>query len=95
MGNSRNDEEFMEHFRYLISELYRVTIPGRLVSFHCMDIPAMKSRDGFIGIKDFSGSLLRMFINNNFIYQSKTVIWQDPLESLQGLKLWGFPQRNL
>lgn len=43
MGNSKDDEEFWNHFKFLIDELYRVTIPGRLVSFHCMDIPAMKS----------------------------------------------------
>ncbi|ABO49727.1 DNA methylase N-4/N-6 domain protein [Desulforamulus reducens MI-1] len=95
MGNSRNDEEFMEHFRYLISELYRVTIPGRLVSFHCMDIPAMKSRDGFIGIKDFSGSLLRMFINNNFIYHSKTVIWKDPLVEATRTKALGLLHKQI
>ena len=53
MGNCKNDEEFYEHFKYLAAELYRVTMPGRLLSFHCMDLPKMKERDGVIGLKDF------------------------------------------
>ena len=64
MGNCKDDEEFMIHFKFLISELYRVLMPGRLVSFHCMDIPAMKQKDGYIGLKDFPGELIRLFIDD-------------------------------
>lgn len=64
MGNSRSKTEFYEHFKFVISELYRIMMPGRLVSFHCMDIPAMKERDGFIGLYDFPGELIRMFIDD-------------------------------
>ena len=61
MGNSKNDEEFYNHFAYLVKELYRVTMPGRLLSFHCMNIPLMKQKDGVIGIKDFRGQLIKLF----------------------------------
>jgi len=79
MGNSKNYDEFFEHFDYLIKDLNRIIKPGRLVSMHCMDIPAMKSRDGYIGLKDFSGDLIRHFQDAGFIYHSRTTIWKDPL----------------
>lgn len=78
MGNS-TDDEFYDHFEYLIPELYRVTMPGRLLSFHCSDIPAMKERDGYMGLKDFPGMLLRKFEKEGFIYHSRVTIWKDPL----------------
>ena len=59
MGNSKDDEEFFMHFGYLVDNLFRLTKPGRIVAFHCMNIPAMKERDGYIGIKDFRGDLIR------------------------------------
>lgn len=95
LGNSRNDGEFFEHFKYLIRELYRVTIPGRLVSFHCMDIPAMKSRDGFIGLKDFPGDLLRMFLAADFIYHSRVAIWKDPLIEATRTKALGLMHKQI
>lgn len=51
MGNSKGDDEFFHHFEFLVKELYRVTMPGRLLSFHCMNIPMMKERDGVIGLR--------------------------------------------
>lgn len=95
LGNSRNDGEFYGHFKYLINELYRVTIPGRLVSFHCMDIPAMKSRDGFIGLKDFPGDLLRQFESRGFIYHSKATIWKDPLIEATRTKALGLMHKQV
>jgi len=79
MGNSKNYDEFFEHFNYLIGEMNRIIKPGRLVSIHCIDIPAMKSRDGYIGLKDFPGDIIRYFEKNDFIYHSRTTIWKDPL----------------
>jgi len=61
LGNCRTHSEFYEHFKFLIAELYRVTMPGRLLSFHCMNLPSSKERDGVIGILDFRGDLIRMF----------------------------------
>ncbi|MEW5952653.1 MAG: DNA methyltransferase [Bacillota bacterium] len=95
LGNSRGDDEFYQHFQFLIRELYRVTIPGRLVSFHCMDIPAMKSRDGYIGLKDFPGDLLRMFLKYGFIYHSKATIWKDPLVEAIRTKALGLMHKQV
>ena len=89
MGNSKTDEEFAAHFRYLVDELYRVIMPGRLVSFHCMNLPTSKERDGFIGIKDFRGDLIRMFQDAGFIYHSEVTIWKDPVTAMQRTKAIG------
>jgi hypothetical protein len=89
MGNSKTDEEFAEHFRYLVDELYRVLMPGRIVSFHCMNLPTSKERDGHIGIKDFRGDLIRMFQDAGFIYHSEVTIWKDPVTAMQRTKAIG------
>ena len=95
MGNSKDDKEFDLHFSFLVPELYRVLLPGRLLSFHCMDIPAMKERDGYIGLKDFPGDLLRMFQREGFIYHSKVTIWKDPLTEATRTKALGLMHKQL
>lgn len=89
LGNCRNDDEFAEHFGYLVPELYRVTKPGRLLSFHCMLLPAMKERDGYIGLKDFRGDLIRIFENAGWIFHSEVTIWKDPVTEMQRTKAIG------
>ena len=89
MGNCKTDEEFAEHFAYLIPELYRVTAPGRLLSFHCMNLPTTKERDGYIGIRDFRGDLIREFQKVGFIYHSEVCIWKDPVTAMQRTKALG------
>ena len=89
MGNSKTDEEFAEHFKFLVRELYRVTMPGRLVSFHCMNLPASKERDGFIGLKDFRGELIRAFQDEGFVFHSEVTIWKDPVTAMQRTKAIG------
>lgn len=79
MGNCKSQAEFIKHFKFLIKELYRVLKPGRLVSFHCMNLPTVKSRDGFIGIDDFRGDLIRAFVECGFIYHSEVCIWKNPV----------------
>lgn len=79
MGNSGSYDEFFVHMKFLIKELHRVLKPGRLLSFHCMDIPLMKERDGVIGLRDFPGHLIQTFIDEGFIYHGKHIIWKDPL----------------
>ena len=61
MGNCTDSDEFFEHFGFLIRELYRVLKPGRLCSVHCMNMPSSKAHDGFIGVKDFRGDIIRAF----------------------------------
>lgn len=95
MGNSRDDAQFAEHFRFLVKELYRVTQAGRIVAFHCMNVPAMKERDGYIGIKDFRGDLIRMFQQEGFIFHSEHVIWKDPLIEATRTKAIGLMHKQL
>lgn len=95
MGNSRNAEEFQTHFDFLINELARITMPGRLVSVHCMNIPAMKSRDGYIGIKDFRGDIIRQFVAKGFIYHSEVCIWKNPVTEMQRTKAIGLLHKQI
>lgn len=95
MGNSRNDDEFQKHFLYLIQELYRAIMPGRLVSVHCMNLPAMKSRDGFIGIKDFRGDIIRQFTDTGFIFHSEVTIWKNPVTEMQRTKALGLLHKQI
>ena len=89
MGNCKTDGEFAEHFRFLVSEMRRIVAPGRLVSFHCMNLPTTKERDGFIGIRDFRGELIRIFEDAGFIYHSEVCIWKDPVTAMQRTKALG------
>lgn len=95
MGNVRNDEEFFEHLDYLIAELRRVMKPGRNISFHCMDMPASKERDGYIGLKDFPGELLRAFQRHGFIFHSKATIWKDPVTAMTRTKALGLLHKSI
>lgn len=95
MGNVRNDAEFFGHLDYLIAELRRVIKPGREVSFHCMDMPASKERDGYIGLKDFPGNLLRAFEKHGFIFHSKVTIWKDPVTAMQRTKALGLLHKSV
>jgi len=95
MGNSKNDDEFYEHFKFLIQELFRVTMAGRLLSFHCMNIPMMKQRDGVIGIKDFRGELIKLFTDAGFIFHSEVCIWKNPVVEMQRTKALGLLHKQL
>ena len=84
MGNCRNSMEFARHFRFLAKELYRILIPGRCMSVHCMDLPLSKQRDGVIGLRDFSGCLVRIFERAGFVMHTPRVtIRKDPVTAMQ------------
>lgn len=89
MGNCRDYKDFGWHFAYLVRELFRVTKPGRNLSFHCMQLPISKEREGYIGIRDFRGILIRMFQRVGWIYHSEVVIWKDPVTAMQRTKALG------
>ncbi len=74
MGNSRSEAEFFEHFRYIIGEVLRVTKPGRVTCVHVADIPAMLARDGYIGLKDFSGDVIRAYIAAGWTFDGRVPI---------------------
>ena len=95
MGNCRNHGEFYEQFEFLASELFRVLMPGRNMSFHCMNLPTSKERDGFIGITDFRGELIRIFQKVGFIFHSEVCIWKDPVTAMQRTKALGLLHKQL
>ena len=95
MGNCKNDAEFVAQLRYLIDELYRIIKPGRNVSFHCMNLPTTKMRQGFIGLRDFRGDLIRAFQDVGFIYHSEVAIWKDPVVAMQRTKALGLLHKTI
>lgn len=95
MGNSKNDAQFYAHFGFLVEQLFRVLLHGRLISIHCMDIPMMKQRDGQIGLKDFPAEIRRICENAGFIYHSKVTIWKDPVVEMQRTKSLGLLHKQL
>jgi hypothetical protein len=95
MGNCAGSDEFFDHFKYLVPELFRVTKPGRLLSFHCMDLPTSKARDGFIGLRDFRGDLIREFTNSGWILHSQVCIWKDPVTAMQRTKALGLLHKTI
>lgn len=95
LGNCRSDAEFFEHFGYVIAELRRVMQPGRNVSFHCMLMPTSKERDGYIGLCDFRGDLIRAFQAHGFIYASEVCIWKDPVTAMQRTKALGLLHKSV
>jgi DNA modification methylase len=95
MGNSKSYDEFFKHFGFLVEHLHRVIKPGRICSVHCIDIPAMKERDGYIGVKDFPGDIIRLFQSFGFIYHSRVTIWKDPLIEATRTKAIGLMHKQL
>lgn len=95
MGNSKDYNEFMTQFAFLIHQLYRVMISGRNVAVHCMDLPIQKGKEGFIGLRDFSGMILRAFEDSGFIYASRITIWKDPVVEMQRTKALGLLHKQV
>ena len=95
LGNCRNEEEFYQQFDFIANELYRIIKPGRLISVHCMDLPASLNNDGFIGLKDFPGKLIKVFEKVGFIYHSRVTIWKDPVVAMQRTKALGLLHKQI
>lgn len=95
MGNCNDDKGFYRHFRFLVDELLRATMPGRLLSFHCMNLPTSKQSFGYIGLRDFRGYLIRLFVKAGWIYHSEVCIWKDPVIAMQRTKALGLLHKQL
>jgi DNA modification methylase len=95
MGNSKDYKEFLEQFEFLIKELYRVMMQGRNVAVHCMDLPIQKGKHGFIGLRDFSGMILKAFEDAGFVYASRVTIWKDPVVEMQRTKALGLLHKQV
>jgi len=95
MTNVTNDAEFMDHFKFLIPQLLRVTMKGRLLSFHCMNLTTGKMRNGVIGLVDFRGMLIRAFVEAGWVYHSEVCIWKDPVAGAVRTKALGLLHKQL
>jgi DNA modification methylase len=95
MGNSKDYNEFFEHFKFLVKELARVIKSGRLVAVHCMDLPIMKGKEGFVGLRDFSGMLIQSFQEFGFIYHDRITIWKDPVVEMTRTKSIGLLHKTI
>ena len=95
MGNSKDYKEFMIAFGFLVKELSRVVKEGRNVAVHCMDLPIQKGKEGFIGLRDFSGLILQAFTDAGFVYHSRVTIWKDPVIEMQRTKALGLLHKQL
>lgn len=95
MGNSKDYNEFMTAFGFLVKELYRVMWSGRIVAVHCMDLPIQKGKEGYIGLRDFSGMILKAFNDAGFIYHTRVTIWKDPVVEMQRTKALGLLHKQV
>lgn len=95
MGNVKNDAEFWEQYRYLIKEQFRVMKPGRNIAIHCMNLPSSKQNDGFIGLKDFRGDIIREYQKEGFIYHSEVCIWKCPVVAMTRTKALGLLHKTI
>lgn len=95
LSNCRDSATFWEHYRFLIAEVFRATMPGRLVSVHCMQLPTSKLRDGFIGLRDFRGEIIRAHQDAGWIYHSEVCIRKDPVVAMQRTKALGLLHKTI
>lgn len=95
MANCKSYPEFLDHYDYLVKEHFRTMVPGRIVAVHCMDLPTHKSGGEEIGLRDFPGDIIRLFIKNRFIYHSRITIWKDPLVAATRTKALGLAHKQI
>lgn len=95
MGNSKDYNEFLFAFNFLVKDLYRVLWSGRNVAVHCMDLPIQKGKEGYIGLRDFSNMIRQSFEDAGFIYHSRVTIWKDPVTEMQRTKALGLLHKQV
>lgn len=95
ISNNSKPEVFWEHYRFLIREMVRATMPGRLIATHCMQLPTLKTRDGFIGMRDFRGEIIRAFQAEGMIFHSEVMIRKDPVSAMQRSKAIGLLHKQV
>lgn len=95
ISNNNTSEVFWEHYGHLIKEMVRATMPGRLIATHCMQLPTSKTRDGFIGMRDFRGEIIRAFQKEGMIFHSEVMIRKDPVSAMQRSKSIGLLHKQL
>ena len=95
MGNSKDYREFFIAFNFLVKDLYRVLWSGRNIAVHCMDLPIQKGKEGYIGLRDFSGMILKAFQDAGFVYHSRVTIWKNPVTEMQRTKALGLLHKQV
>jgi hypothetical protein len=95
LGNCENEDDFAVHFGFIVDELFRVLMPGRICAVHVMQLMATKSRDGYVGVKDFRGDIIRLFESKGFVLHSEVCIWKDPVTAMQRTKAHGLLYKTL
>lgn len=95
MGNCGSHSEFMQHYGFFCDALFRAMKPGRIICVHCSDLPSRKGKDGFIGLHDFSGDLIRAHQAAGFVYHARCTIWKDPVVEMQRTKALGLLYKQL
>ena len=78
LGNSRNWPEFFSHYAFIVRELLRVTKPGRLTCVHTADIPAMKGKDGYMGLRDFPGAVIQAYEAEGWVFWGWALVGKNP-----------------
>lgn len=95
MNNNSSYDQFQDHYRYLVREIKRITKPGRIVAVHCMDLPIQKGKHGYIGLRDFSGDLIKIHEQEGMIYHSRVTIWKNPVTEMQRTKAVGLLHKTI
>jgi len=95
MGNCASNDEFFEHYRFLIKEKLRITRPGRISAVHCSELPSSKWKDGVIGLKDFPGDIIRAHVEAGWVFHSRITIWRDPVVEMTRTKALGLLYKQL
>lgn len=95
VSNNKKPEIFWEHYQHIIREQARICMPGRLIATHCMQLPTSKTRDGFIGMRDFRGEIIRAFQASGMIFHSEVMIRKDPVAAMQRSKALGLLHKQI
>ena len=95
LSNCADDATFWTHYRFLIAEMARALMPGRMVSIHCMQLPTSKLRDGFIGLRDFRGQIIAAHEEAGLLYHSEVLIRKDPVAAMQRTKAIGLLHKQI
>lgn len=95
LGNAGGGADFINQYKFFAEALTLVMKPGRIACVHCTDLPARKGRDGFIGLQDFSGDLVKAHTDAGMIYHGRTTIWKDPVVEMQRTKALGLLYKQI
>ncbi len=95
MSNVKNNDEFMDQYKFLIKEKLRITQPGRLTSVHCMNMTTTMNTHGVIGLHDFRGDIIRAHIDAGWVFHSEVAIWKNPVMAMQRTKALGLLHKTI